>query len=77
MLLEKGTVLAPGLHKDVVASYIRFGHMGVSVMDPSRGDVDFALVALTKALPEWRLSQNPLIRQLQLKEAQNITCQLL
>jgi alanine-glyoxylate transaminase/serine-glyoxylate transaminase/serine-pyruvate transaminase len=31
-LLEKGVVFAGGLHKEIATKYIRFGHMGVSVV---------------------------------------------
>ncbi|KAK4985337.1 hypothetical protein LTR50_006013 [Elasticomyces elasticus] len=51
-LLKKGVVFAGGLHKEIAARYIRFGHMGVSVMDERRGDVERALKALEEALEE-------------------------
>ena len=38
------------LHKDISAKYIRFGHMGISVMDPKRPDIDRALEALRTGL---------------------------
>jgi len=31
-LLQKGVIFAGGLHKEIAAKYIRFGHMGVSVV---------------------------------------------
>jgi alanine-glyoxylate transaminase/serine-glyoxylate transaminase/serine-pyruvate transaminase len=31
-LVKKGVVFAGGLHKEIAAKYIRFGHMGVSVV---------------------------------------------
>ena len=31
-LLEKGVILAGGLHKDIKSKYVRLGHMGVSVV---------------------------------------------
>ena len=31
-LAKKGVVFAGGIHKDIVTKYIRFGHMGVSVV---------------------------------------------
>jgi alanine-glyoxylate transaminase/serine-glyoxylate transaminase/serine-pyruvate transaminase len=31
-LFKKGVVFAGGLHKEIAAKYIRFGHMGVSVV---------------------------------------------
>lgn len=33
-LLKKGVIFAGGLHKEIAAKYIRFGHMGVSVVSP-------------------------------------------
>ena len=49
-LLKKGVVFAGGLHKEIATKYIRFGHMGVSVMDPNRPDIDNALEALKTIL---------------------------
>ncbi|KAL8731259.1 MAG: hypothetical protein Q9166_003483, partial [cf. Caloplaca sp. 2 TL-2023] len=49
-LLKKGVVFAGGLHKEIAAKYIRFGHMGVSVVDPARKDIDKALEALKEGL---------------------------
>lgn len=49
-LLNKGVVFAGGLHKEIATKYIRFGHMGVSVMDPNRPDIDKALEALKTIL---------------------------
>ena len=49
-LLKKRVIFAGGLHKEIAAKYIRFGHMGVSVMDPSRSDIDRALETLRTAL---------------------------
>lgn len=51
-LLKKGVIFAGGLHKEIAAKYIRFGHMGVSVMDPKRDDIDKALKALKEGLTE-------------------------
>ncbi|POY75278.1 hypothetical protein BMF94_1648 [Rhodotorula taiwanensis] len=48
-LAERGIVIAGGLHKDIKTKYIRFGHMGVSVVErPS--DADKILAALKDAL---------------------------
>jgi len=49
-LLKQGVIFAGGLHKEIATKYIRFGHMGVSVTDPSRKDVDQALEALKAGL---------------------------
>ena len=51
-LLGRGVIFAAGLHKEIATKYIRFGHMGVTVTDPSRGDVDKALTALKEGLVE-------------------------
>ena len=51
-ILKKGVIFAAGLHKEIAAKYIRFGHMGVSIMDPKRDDIDKALQALKEALSE-------------------------
>lgn len=50
--LKKGVIFASGLHKEIAPKYIRFGHMGVSVTDPKRGDIDRALEALKSGLVE-------------------------
>ena len=51
-LLSKGVIFAGGLHKEIASKYIRFGHMGVSVVDPKRDDIDRALRALKDGLLE-------------------------
>ena len=51
-LLKKGVVFAGGLHKEIATKYVRFGHMGVSVMDERRDDVERALAALKEGLGE-------------------------
>ncbi|KAK8218804.1 pyridoxal phosphate-dependent transferase [Phyllosticta capitalensis] len=51
-LLKKGVIFAGGLHKEIATKYIRFGHMGVSVMDPKRDDIDRALEALKESLSD-------------------------
>jgi alanine-glyoxylate transaminase / serine-glyoxylate transaminase / serine-pyruvate transaminase len=51
-LMKKGVVFAGGLHKEIASRYIRFGHMGVSVMDEGRGDIDRAIEALREGLAE-------------------------
>ncbi|MBE7180841.1 MAG: hypothetical protein INR71_06470 [Terriglobus roseus] len=51
-LLKKGVVFAGGLHKEIATKYIRFGHMGVSVTDPNRKDIDKAIAALKDGLAE-------------------------
>ncbi|KAG8528111.1 uncharacterized protein KY384_007027 [Bacidia gigantensis] len=51
-ILKRGVIFAGGLHKEIAAKYIRFGHMGVSVTDLKRGDIDKALQALRDGLAE-------------------------
>jgi len=51
-ILKKGVIFAGGLHKEIAAKYIRFGHMGVSVTDSKRDDIDRALKALKESLGE-------------------------
>ncbi|KAK2760872.1 hypothetical protein FQN54_002112 [Arachnomyces sp. PD_36] len=52
LLLKRGVIFAAGLHKEIASRYIRFGHMGVSVTDPKRNDVDKAVAALKEAFAE-------------------------
>jgi alanine-glyoxylate transaminase/serine-glyoxylate transaminase/serine-pyruvate transaminase len=51
-LIKKNVIFAGGLHRDIATKYIRFGHMGVSVTDPSRKDIDHAIQALKDSLTE-------------------------
>ncbi|EIT80300.1 alanine-glyoxylate aminotransferase AGT1 [Aspergillus oryzae 3.042] len=51
-LLKRGVIFAAGLHKEAATKYIRFGHMGVSVSDPARKDIDNAIAALKEAMAE-------------------------
>ncbi|GAA6010080.1 hypothetical protein JCM10207_007549 [Rhodosporidiobolus poonsookiae] len=50
-LAKRGIVIAGGLHKDIKTKYIRFGHMGNSVVERP-ADVDQILSALKDALAE-------------------------
>ncbi|KAF1355178.1 pyridoxal phosphate-dependent transferase [Delphinella strobiligena] len=51
-LMQRGVVFAGGLHKQIATKYIRFGHMGISVTDPNRDDIDRALTALKEGIQE-------------------------
>ncbi|RQM05249.1 hypothetical protein DH86_00001779 [Scytalidium sp. 3C] len=51
-LLSKGVIFAGGLHKEIATKYIRIGHMGVSVTNSDRGDIDRAIKALESGLTE-------------------------
>jgi alanine-glyoxylate transaminase/serine-glyoxylate transaminase/serine-pyruvate transaminase len=53
-LMKKGVVFAGGLHKEIATRYIRFGHMGISVMDEGRRDIDQGIQALKDVLAEAR-----------------------
>lgn len=53
LLMKKGVIFAAGLHKEVAQKYIRFGHMGVSVVeDERRGELEKAVKALGDSLAE-------------------------
>ncbi|KAF4126366.1 alanine-glyoxylate transaminase / serine-glyoxylate transaminase / serine-pyruvate transaminase [Geosmithia morbida] len=51
-LSSKGVIFAGGIHKAIATRYIRFGHMGISAMDDSRGDIEKAMNALKASLSE-------------------------
>ncbi|KAK9772296.1 hypothetical protein SCAR479_10996 [Seiridium cardinale] len=51
-LAKVGVVWAGGIHKEIAPKYVRFGHMGVSVTDPNRKDIDKALNALQNGLTD-------------------------
>lgn len=51
-ILKRGVIFAGGLHREIAPKYIRLGHMGVSVTDPKRTDVDKAIEALRDGLGE-------------------------
>jgi alanine-glyoxylate transaminase/serine-glyoxylate transaminase/serine-pyruvate transaminase len=40
ILAKKGVVFAGGIHKEIVTKYIRFGHMGVSVVSTLLSSVE-------------------------------------
>jgi alanine-glyoxylate transaminase/serine-glyoxylate transaminase/serine-pyruvate transaminase len=56
-LTKRGVTAAGGLHKDIKDKYIRFGHMGISVVDAERGDIDKVVTALKEAVEEARSSK--------------------
>ncbi|KAG8901669.1 hypothetical protein FRC00_005540 [Tulasnella sp. 408] len=45
-LVKDEIVVAAGLHKEIKDKYFRIGHMGLSVVDPSRGDLDRVITSL-------------------------------
>ncbi|CAK7567810.1 MAG: hypothetical protein SEPTF4163_005779 [Sporothrix epigloea] len=52
-LSKKNIVFAGGIHKEIATKYIRFGHMGVSILEPERGHIERALQALEEGLAEF------------------------
>ncbi|GAK64453.1 PLP-dependent transferase [Moesziomyces antarcticus] len=51
-LVAKNIVVAAGLHKQVKDEYFRIGHMGVTVVDKQRGDIDYLLNSIKEVLAE-------------------------
>lgn len=51
-VLSRGIVIAGGLHKEIKDRYVRIGHMGVSVTDEGRRDVERAVEALRDSLKD-------------------------
>jgi alanine-glyoxylate transaminase/serine-glyoxylate transaminase/serine-pyruvate transaminase len=51
-LVKRDVIVAGGLHKDIKDKYFRIGHMGISVVDPSRGDVDKIVESLKAVVAE-------------------------
>jgi len=57
-LSAKGVVVAGGLHKDIKDRYFRIGHMGISVVQKSRGDINKIIDSLRDSLKEaWASKQ--------------------
>jgi len=56
-LVKKGVVVAGGLHANIKDKYFRIGHMGISAVEQSRGDVDTVIVALKETLAEARAAK--------------------
>lgn len=51
-MLGRGLVVAGGLHKEIKDKYVRIGHMGVSVTDEGRKDLERAVDALRGTLKD-------------------------
>ncbi|KAG9312938.1 pyridoxal phosphate-dependent transferase [Chiua virens] len=56
-LLRKNVVVAGGIHSGIKDKYFRVGHMGISVVDTERGDIDKVSKALEQTLKEARASK--------------------
>ncbi|OBZ73507.1 Alanine--glyoxylate aminotransferase 1 [Grifola frondosa] len=57
-LAKRNVLVAGGLHKDAKERYFRIGHMGVTVTDKQRGDIDTVITALKESIAEAKASQN-------------------
>ncbi|KAH8927633.1 PLP-dependent transferase [Atractiella rhizophila] len=51
-LLKKGVVIAAGIHSEIKTKYFRIGHMGTSVVDEGRTDLQDVITALSEVLSE-------------------------
>ncbi|EJU03607.1 PLP-dependent transferase [Dacryopinax primogenitus] len=51
-LVKKNIVVTGGLHKDVKDTYFRIGHMGTTVVNPERGDIEKVISGVKEALSE-------------------------
>jgi len=58
LLVKKDIVVAGGLHKDIKDKYFRIGHMGISAVEPSRGDIDKVIAGLKAAIGEALQAKN-------------------
>jgi alanine-glyoxylate transaminase/serine-glyoxylate transaminase/serine-pyruvate transaminase len=46
------------LHKEIKDKYFRIGHMGVTVVEPSRGDIDKIVDSLKAVVAEAKESKD-------------------
>jgi aspartate aminotransferase-like enzyme len=51
---RKDIVVAGGLHKAIATEYFRVGHMGITVTQPERGDLDKVLKGIEEVLKAAR-----------------------
>ncbi|KIJ55397.1 hypothetical protein M422DRAFT_63486 [Sphaerobolus stellatus SS14] len=51
-LVNRGVIVAGGLHSAIRDKYFRIGHMGITVVDSERGDVDKLIASLKEAITE-------------------------
>ncbi|KAH7890719.1 alanine-glyoxylate transaminase [Phlebopus sp. FC_14] len=56
-MLKKDVVVAGGLHASIKDKYFRIGHMGISVVDTQRGDIDKVIKALQETLSETKAAK--------------------
>jgi alanine-glyoxylate transaminase/serine-glyoxylate transaminase/serine-pyruvate transaminase len=57
-LVQKGVVVAGGLHTSIKDKYFRIGHMGITAVDNKRGDIDKIISSLKESLAEARASKS-------------------
>lgn len=57
-MAQKGIVVTGGIHKVYKDKYFRIGHMGVSVVQPERGDLDKVITGLKESLADAKASKN-------------------
>ncbi|KAL7422043.1 hypothetical protein Q5752_003816 [Cryptotrichosporon argae] len=51
-LAERDIVVAGGIHKEIGPTYFRIGHMGITAVEPARGDVDKVLDGVKAVLAD-------------------------
>lgn len=56
-LVEKDIVVAAGLHKAIATKYFRIGHMGITVTDRQRGDLEKVVKGIKEAMDEVKKSR--------------------
>ncbi|KAI0705140.1 PLP-dependent transferase, partial [Cytidiella melzeri] len=54
---QRQVVITGGIHKENKDKYFRIGHMGTTVVDKQRGDIDRVITALRESLQEARDSK--------------------
>ncbi|KAG2011415.1 alanine-glyoxylate transaminase [Coprinopsis cinerea AmutBmut pab1-1] len=57
-LAQRGVVVAGGLHAQIKDKYFRVGHMGVTVVDKERGDIDRVVKALKEVITEAKAQKS-------------------
>ncbi|GJE91136.1 alanine--glyoxylate aminotransferase family protein [Phanerochaete sordida] len=56
-MAKKGIVVTGGIHKENKDKYFRIGHMGVTAVNPERGDLDRVIAGLKESLAEAKASK--------------------
>jgi alanine-glyoxylate transaminase/serine-glyoxylate transaminase/serine-pyruvate transaminase len=63
-LLSKGIIFAAGIHKEIGSKYIRFGHMGVSVVSSHAPHLFGAELTFISFLPQMDPNRNDIDKAL-------------